>query len=466
MKDFFVALNDFWKEFKKEKTGLIGLGIVIVSLLIIILEPLLLPWKDTNTKWRNIDYWQDNTPSAPPVWTNWFTPTKATPTSRIDEYTHEIDDEEAGFVSETYTFTYHYDTDSSPQDIIFHMTGNGTFPLVGEIVRPDGQTIPFAQIYEEGLFDQDIRLSLNNDGKDAAFELLKQYASEEMVEQLSSKSIKSTSVFFGSLSDRSLEAFTPLKGIYQFKITIYRMDEESSIKDPYVIVTGDVSGLLGTDSEKRDLFSGLLAGLKWALAIGIVTSAISVLIGVMYGIISAYFGGWVDTAMQFIYQVFNSIPVLPVLIVSSAIFKPNIYTLIGVMVFFFWTGSVMTVRSMALQIKEETYIEAARALGAGHRRIIFKHMVPLLIPYSFASMALSVPSAIVYESSVSLLGLGDATIVTWGQILHDAIQAGAILKGIWWWVLPPGLLISIMGMSFAFLGFSMDKILHPKLKTR
>ena len=196
--------------------------------------------------------------------------------------------------------------------------------------------------------------------------------------------------------------------------------ENSSIENPYVVVTGSVSGILGTDDSKRDLFSGLVAGLKWALLIGLLTSAISVLIGVLYGIISAYFGGAVDSVMQFIYQIVNSVPVLPVLIVISAIFKPNIYMLIGVMVLFFWTGSVMTVRSMALQIKEETYIEAAKALGAKKSRIIFKHMVPILIPYSFASMALSVPSAIVYESSVSLLGLGDATIVTWGQKIGRA----------------------------------------------
>jgi peptide/nickel transport system permease protein len=93
-------------------------------------------------------------------------------------------------------------------------------------------------------------------------------------------------------------------------------------------------------------------------------------------------------------------------------------------------------------------------------------MAPLLIPYSFASMALSVPSAIVYESSVSLLGLGDASIVTWGQILHDAMLGNAILNGLWWWVIPPGLAIAIMGMTFAFLGFAMDRILHPKLRTR
>ena len=170
--------------------------------------------------------------------------------------------------------------------------------------------------------------------------------------------------------------------------------------------------------------------------------------------------------MQFVFQIVNSMPVLPILIVVSAVFKPSIWFIILVMICFFWTGPVMTVRSMALQIKEETYIEAARAYGSGNRRIILKHMLPILIPYSFAAAALAVPGAIVYESSVSLLGLGDATIVTWGQILHDAMMGGAILNGIWWWIIPPGILIALMGMTFAFLGFAMDKILHPKLRTR
>ena len=88
------------------------------------------------------------------------------------------------------------------------------------------------------------------------------------------------------------------------------------------------------------------------------------------------------------------------------------------------------------------------------------------MPFSFASMALAVPSAIVYESSLSLLGLGDANIVTWGQILHDAMKGSAVLSGLWWWIIPPGILIAILGMSFAFLGFALDKILHPKLKSR
>ena len=159
-------------------------------------------------------------------------------------------------------------------------------------------------------------------------------------------------------------------------------------------------------------------------------------------------------------------PVLPFLIVVSAIYKPSIYTLISIICLLFWTGPYKPVYSMALQIKEETFVEAARALGSSRLRIIFRHVVPILLPYSFAVMALSIPGVIVYEASVSLLGLGDSSIVTWGQILQAALSQGAVINNLWWWVVPPGLMIALMGMSFAFIGSAMDRILHPKLKTR
>ena len=465
--DIKYRLNEFWSEFRKEKSGLIGLGILIIALLIVIFEPLILPWKDANTKWRSIDYWQDNSANAPPAWTNAFTKLKAPVTMRIENAKKEESELDNGVKLVTYTFDYHYTADKAPLDVILHITGHGDIPFQVAIERPDGETIDLAQRFEQGLSGQDIRFSIDNDGREAAFSFIKKYESEAALEQLTGNSLRTADILFNIAQPGMAKEFKPLKGTYKVIAKAMLVDPvNSSVEEPYIVVTGSVSGLLGTDDSKRDLFSGLVAGLKWALLIGFLTSAISVLIGVLYGIVSAYFGGAVDSVMQFVYQIVNSMPVLPVLIVISAIFKPNIYMLILVMVLFFWTGSVMTVRSMALQIKEETYIEAAKALGAKKSRIIFKHMVPILIPYSFASMALSVPSAIVYESSVSLLGLGDATIVTWGQILHDAMQGAAILKGIWWWILPPGLLIAIMGMTFAFLGFSMDKILHPKLKTR
>jgi peptide/nickel transport system permease protein len=467
IKDLGFWFRDFWTEFKREGSGLVGLALLILFLLVTIFENTLLPFKEANTRWRDITYWQDNPVNAAPVWTNFFTAKKAARTINLNKSVRETITDAEGTLFVQDSFTYRFTADKAPLDIIVHSTIKGSVPLTVLVERPDGTTIDLSRRYVENEDLTEIRFSLNNDSKNSLFAFLKEHETSENLARVSAGSIRSTDILFNNAREGMAASFEPLKGEYRFIVKAQVLNQELfAMEDTRLVVTGSVSGILGTDNMKRDIFSGLVAGLKWALFIGLFTSAVSVLIGVFYGIISAYFGGIVDTIMQFIYQIFVSIPLLPVLIVVSAVFKPSIWFLIAVMVIFFWPGSVMTVRSMAFQIKEETYIEAAKALGAGHRRIIFNHMAPLLIPYSFASMALSVPSAIVYESSVSLLGLGDASIVTWGQILHDAMLGNAILNGLWWWVIPPGLAIAIMGMTFAFLGFAMDRILHPKLRTR
>jgi len=469
MKDFTYRLVEFWNDFRKEKNGLIGLGILAIALIVVIFEPVFLPYKEVNKNWRDITYWEDNPPAAPPAWTNLLSKEKSAITIFLeDPVVTDEEDPEYGAVR-VYTFVYPFKFDKSPLDMIFKANGTGMLFMNISIERPDGESIFLGQVYQDGLEDDPVRFSVETDGRSAVYEFARTHASVEAIANSSSSNIKPTNVIFSETGTDMLSAKSPLKGeyIYTAKIPASLFEDgTNSIEDVKLIVTGRVSGVLGTDTAKRDIYSGIVAGLKWALFIGLVTSVISVLIGVLYGIISAYFGGITDTLMSFVFEVFVSIPVLPVLIVMSAIFKPSIWIIIAALIIFSWVGPVKTVRSMALQIKEETYIEAAKALGSGKWRIIFKHMAPLLLPYSFANMALSVPGTIVFEASLSLLGLGDPSIISWGQILHDAQLSGATLNGLWWWIVPPGLFIAIMGMTFAFLGFAMDKILHPKLRTR
>lgn len=224
-----------------------------------------------------------------------------------------------------------------------------------------------------------------------------------------------------------------------------------------------VYGLMGTDVQGRDLWPALVYGLRWALIIGITVAVISTLIGVMYGVISGYMGGYVDLVMTRVAQVVYSLPVLPLLIILTYFFGPNIWNVVLILIAFGWVGIVFTVRSMVLQIKENLYVEAARAIGASSWRIIFRHVFPQILPYTFASIALSVPGAILAEAGLSFLGLGDPNIVTWGKILHSAQASGAVLKGAWWWVIPPGLGIAIVGMTFVFIGYALDRILNPRL---
>jgi len=465
LKDLKVSISEFWQEFRKVKSGLVGLAIFGFFLALLIFEPVLAPFSETNTRWRDISYWDDNPQSAYPIWVNFFSAKKYAESTLLEN--PEVKEEVFGTNRMvTYTFEYDYQYDIAPADLILKVEGSGAAMMDLTFTRPDEESVLLAST-NLNMADGGVnRISVDKGSKTEAYEFLGYFESRDNLRKFQRSSIKPAAILFAKAQENMLIEPEALKGKYTMQAALLLQRPSDIVRDVKLVIPGRVFGLLGTDAFKRDLFSGVLAGIKWALLIGLLTAVVSVMVGVIYGVISAYLGGWKDSLMQRIFEIFNSTPLLPVLIVMSAIFKPSIWNLILIMCIFYWTGSVKTVRSMGLQIKEETFIEATRALGASNFRIIFKHIIPLIIPYSFASMALFIPGAIVYEASISLLGLGDATIVTWGQILRDAYTGGAVINGLWWWVIPPGLMIAIMGMSFAFIGFALDKILHPKLRTR
>lgn len=275
-------------------------------------------------------------------------------------------------------------------------------------------------------------------------------------------------VFGENLSAAVLEGASnvpALQGRYKLVLEIGGVNvTQAEFHVSRAISTGACYGMLGTDNRGRDIWQGVLYGVKWALVIGLLTSVISVFLGAIYGVISGYYGGLRDEVMLRIAQIIYSLPVLPLLILLSYIIRPSIWTLILILVIFSWPGVSFVTRSMALQIKESVYVEAARALGASDRRIILLYVFPQILPYLFASIALSVPGAILAEAGLSFLGLGDPYTLTWGKILYDAQNASAVLNGMWWWVVPPGLAIALVGMTFVFIGNAIDAILNPRLK--
>lgn len=462
--DLKYNILEFWNEFRKVKSGIIGLGLIILFLLVIIFEKQLTPYTEANSKWRDIKYWEDNAKAAKPVWVNLFAKDKLPETKTYtDIKIEETKRKKLRIINAELEFDHNYIF--SPSDFVIHADVEGKVVFSAELIRPDEKKV---KLYKNSFNYESpthVRISAKNDAIDGAYRLASDIDYEN-TSQIDKSTIDSVNLIFSKAKEKMIGESEILQGKYKLKIKYVLPKESSKLENIKVISIGKVSGLMGTDNFKRDIFSGLIGGMKWAILIGLLTSTISVSIGVIYGITSAYFGGIVDRIMQRILEFFINIPFLPLLIVMGAVFKPSIWTLIFMMCALNWTGSVRTVRSIGLQIKEETYIEATKALGAGHLRIIFNHMVPLLIPYSFASMALSVPAAILTEAGMSILGLGDATIITWGQMLQDAMRSGAVIQGLWWWIAPPGLMISMVGMSFAFLGFSLDKILMPKLRTR
>ncbi len=464
----FDQLRTFWAEFRRVKSGLVGLALLGVFILIVLLAPWLSPYSQADKRWRDMTYWIDSPRDARPLWVNWFTSRKYTETQTINAASSKETITGSGSSTmriEEMEFPYQYKAGYPPNDIMIKLgvTGRSSYEVL--IVRPDGKQMSYrGSTTIEGA--QVVRLSVVETLASRVYAALAPSEDPAFAAQKDPTQIDPMSALFAKAQPGVFTNPVNVPGTYTVKVKLALIGPDAKLDTSQVLVMGGVSGILGTDDGKRDLWSGVVAGTKWALLLGLLTSLISVAVGVIYGVASGYFGGWIDALMNRIYEVFTSIPLLPILIVMSAVFKPSIWIMILVMCVFFWTGPVKTVRSIALQIKENAYIEAARGLGASHGRILFRHLVPQLLPFAFASMALSVPGAIVTESSLSLIGLGDATVVTWGQILRDAFGSGAVLKGVWWWVVPPGLAIAVMGMTFAFIGFAMDTILNPRLKTR
>jgi len=163
-------------------------------------------------------------------------------------------------------------------------------------------------------------------------------------------------------------------------------------------------------------------------------------------------------------DVVYALPALPFLIILAVTISNSIFVMIGFLMLFGWFGIAKVSRSMALQIKTKGYVEAAQMMGQKDSKIILRHIVPQLLPYAMASIAISVPAAITTEAGLSFLGLGDPTFPTWGQILHDANVYGAAPRGLWWWIAPPGVMIAITGLAFVFIGNALDSIVNPKLK--
>jgi peptide/nickel transport system permease protein len=443
---------------------MVGLAFLVVFLLMVILEPWIMAYPETNSRWRDMNYWTDSPRYALPVWVNWFTGRDYAKTETIAPTSRE--ESMAGTIRiVTMEFPYEFTAGRVPSDMLVRLVITGQVQVGLELVRPDGVSLSY-QKSTTSTGSQELRLSVDQNLRERVYQMAAKFEDPVIAQARNPKQINAIGVLFGKAQYGIFSNPEVLNGTYTMKLQVALTSGNANLDSASVIIAGGVSGLLGTDGKKRDLWSGLVAGTKWALIIGLLTSFISVVVGVVYGVTAGYFGGWVDALMNRLFEVLVSIPLLPILIVLSAVFKPSIWILIIMMCALFWTGSVKTVRSIALQIKENAYIEAAHGLGASHTRILFKHMIPQLVPYAFATMALSVPGAITYEASISLIGLGDATVVTWGQILFDALSSGAVLQGIWWWIVPPGLAIAFMGMTFAFIGFAMDAILNPKLRTR
>ena len=223
---------------------------------------------------------------------------------------------------------------------------------------------------------------------------------------------------------------------------------------------------LGTDELGRSVLDLVIQGSQISLLVGFLATAISMLIGALVGIAAGYFGGWIDAALMRITDWFLVVPFLPLAIVLAAILGRSLFVIALVIGVTTWPGTARVVRAQVLTLKERPYVERARALGASDRQIVGRHILPNVLPLIFANTTLVVAVAILTETTLSFLGLGDPFSVSWGSILESAFAEGAISLGAWWYLAPPGVCIVLVVLAFTMCSYAFDEILDPRLRER
>ncbi|MFC6838005.1 ABC transporter permease [Halomarina ordinaria] len=221
--------------------------------------------------------------------------------------------------------------------------------------------------------------------------------------------------------------------------------------------------LLGTTNLGRDVASQVIAGVRISLIVGFLAAFMAVFIGVNVGLISAYFGGWVDDVLMRVADIAYGLPFLPFVIVLVFLLGPSISSIVIVIGLILWRSTARVIRSQVLSHKERPYVESARSIGASDLRIMYLHILPNVLPLAFLYGAFSVAWAVLAEASISFLGFGDPSMVSWGQMLFEAYTADAI-RTAWWWVVPPGVCIMLMVMAVFFIGRTLERITNPELR--
>jgi ABC-type dipeptide/oligopeptide/nickel transport system permease subunit len=242
-------------------------------------------------------------------------------------------------------------------------------------------------------------------------------------------------------------------------------DPSETVSRPFL--PPDQGHLLGTNDIGQDLFSELIWGTRVSLVTGLTVSLLAVSIGSIVGLITGYYDNWGSTALLRLVDLTLALPFLPLVILLGAYLGANWRNVILILILVSWAAPARLIRSRVLETKSQPYVESAVAAGGSNSRIIFKHVWPAARAIALVQLVMVAAAAILAEASLSFLGLGDPSAKSWGTMLYFAQVSGAFLGDAWlWWVLPTGLMITLMVLSLVLIGYSLEHRLEPRLNRR
>jgi len=437
------------KGLRRYRSLLAGMAVIAIFVGVSIYTVTAIPYSQAVVLWRGgPDTTATNPKNAAPAWFNLFTTSKFPTTIFVDSAKGEGTKTEQTLGNGTkqvdITLGFQYTSRRFPGDLRLYtqLTNAGiSVPIWVSWLTPDGRTIVLQdnrEIRASDVYyipiDDDLRARLSG-----------------MLPQM------------GLLADPQNQR-EALEGDYQLILTA-RVPQTATL-DSGLVVYGTVYGLAGTDNYGRDLMTALLWGAPIALIFGVLAAVGTGVLTFVLSAIGSWRGGWTDRVLQWITQVNLIIPLLPVLIMIGYLYSRNIWTMLGVVIALnIFSSNMLTNRAMFLQAKEAAYIEAAQAYGAGSARIIFRYLMPRIAPTLLPQFVLIVPTFVFLEATLSVLGLGDPVLPTWGKVLNDAFAQGALYKGFYYWFLEPAILLMVLGVGFSLIGYSLDRVFNPRLRS-
>jgi peptide/nickel transport system permease protein len=429
-------------------SAIIGLTIVLGLLVLSLVTVLTIPYREAIRLWRGgAGVWDESPELARPAWFQLFNSKKLPRTIIVDtrQGGKALVDQPDGtrLMSANLRFEFAYDLLPSEIGLWLSTTAKETQPFVVLSWRkPNGAEIAF----EERTPQQADRYFISRD--------------ERLRQRLQARSIEEA--LFGAGSGGNDLA---LRGTYELAIEAILFEPDTDL-DARLIVYGKVHGFAGTDTQRRDLAVALLWGTPIALTFGLIAAVGTTVFSLMISAVGTWFGGRLDAIIQRITEVNAMLPGLTLLVMIGMFYSRSLWVmLLAIILLSMFSLGIKTYRAIFLSLKEAPYIEAARTYGAGSFRIVFRYMIPRVIPMLIPAFVTAIPGFVFLEASLSILGLGDPDIPTWGKLLSDAYANEALYKGYYYWVLEPAALLMITGMSFAMTGFALDRLFNPRLRT-
>ncbi len=443
------AIKRTFQDLLHYPSAVIGLIMVLILVIVAIYAMVTISYNKAVELWRGSEAdWYMNPKYAAPAWTNLFRGEKLAESIDIKSTDHpeykvtELNSDGSAMINFTIPFQYDYDTFPSDLIVFFESEYSEKAPFTsvslttpdGRLIRMKNLTVPAHGSYR---IDQDTTLKTK---------------------------LKGLTPRIGLLAVPDSDPPAVLKGEYVLKIEAVTFEPDSDIEAEF-IAFGQVSGLAGTDHLRRDILIALLWGTPVALSFGLLAAVGTTLAQMIIAATSTWFGGWVDTIIQRVVEINLVLPFLPILIMIGTFYSRSILTILGsVVVLSIFGQGIKTFRAVFMQTKESPYIEAARSYGASSSRIIFSYMIPRIIPMLIPQFITQIPAYVFLEASLAVLGLGDPSLPTWGKVINDARENGALYQGWYYWVIEPSVLLMFTGLAFSMLGFALDRVFNPRLR--